>query len=50
MTLYQRGELHLDTPLADPALLGPAFAVHDKGDIRVLNLLLHNAGCAPVAA
>ena len=44
MTFYQRGELDLDTPVSDPSLLGPAFAVNGKQDITVRNLLLHNAG------
>lgn len=44
MTLYQRGELALDTRVADPKLLGPNFAANGKEDVQVLNLLLHNAG------
>lgn len=44
MILYQRGDLALDTRVADPSLLGAAFAVNGKGVITVENLLLHNAG------
>jgi hypothetical protein len=34
-------------PLADPYLLGPAYAANGKGSITALNLLLHNAGYPP---
>jgi len=47
MQLYQRGLLHLETPVADPTLLGPAFAAHGKGPVTVRNLMLHNAGFPP---
>ena len=30
--------------MADPQLLGPAYAVNDKSQITLRNLLLHNAG------
>jgi hypothetical protein len=43
----QRGELDLHLPLADPSLLGPAYAAKGKGAITPLNLLLHNAGYPP---
>jgi len=45
--LYQRGYLHLDMKVADPSLLGSAFAAHGKGDITIRNLMLHNAGFPP---
>lgn len=45
--LLQRGHLALDDRLADAALLGPAFAAAGKGDIRVRDLLLHEAGFPP---
>jgi CubicO group peptidase (beta-lactamase class C family) len=45
MLLYQRGLLDLETLVASSDLLGPSFALNGKGTIRVLNLLLHNAGC-----
>ena len=45
--LYEQGILDLYMPVADPRLLGPEFAQNGKEDIRVLNLLLHNAGFAP---
>ena len=46
MNLYQQGLLGLDTPIADPSLLGPAFAGQGKATITVRNLLLHNSGMA----
>jgi serine-type D-Ala-D-Ala carboxypeptidase len=47
MTFYQRGELDLDTPVSDPYLLGPDYAVNGKATVTVRNLLLHNAGLPP---
>lgn len=44
---YQRGELDLDTHIADPYLLGPKYDNNGKGPIKVINLLLHNAGYPP---
>jgi len=42
---YQRGELPLHTRIAD--VLGKEYAQHGKGDITVLNCLLHNTGYPP---
>lgn len=47
MLLYDKDLIHLDTPLADPTLLGPQFAQNGKAAITVRNLLLHNAGYPP---
>lgn len=60
MRLYQDGHLDLGTSIparltdalvdmkvSDPNLLGPAFSAQGKGDVTVLNLLLHNAGFPP---
>ena len=33
--------------VSDPVLLGPEFSMNGKGEIRVRNLLLHNAGFPP---
>ena len=44
MTFYQRGELNLNELVAAPQLLGPSYAQNGKGPIKVINLLLHNAG------
>lgn len=44
MTFYQRNELQLNEAVASDRLLGPNFAQQGKGEIQVLNLLLHNAG------
>ena len=43
--LYQNGFVRLDTRVSD--VIGPTFSSHGKGDIQVLNLLLHNAGFPP---
>jgi len=43
--LLQWGYLHLDTRVG--AVLGPRFDRHGKSAVRVLNLLLHNAGFPP---
>ena len=40
--LIERGALHLDTKVTE--ILGPEYAANGKGDITMLNLLLHNAG------
>lgn len=45
MTFYQRGELDLDWYVVD--LLGPSFDNNGKSAIKVINLLLHNAGYPP---
>jgi len=42
---YQRGELDLETKVY--TFLGDAFKQYGKGEISVLNLLLHNAGYPP---
>ena len=47
MILYQRGLVSLTDNIAAPHLLGPSFAVHNKGAITIKNLLLHNAGFPP---
>ncbi len=44
MTFYQRGELDLDWRVADPVLLGPAYAQAGKGAVTVRHLLLHSSG------
>ncbi|KAL0224532.1 hypothetical protein P9112_003922 [Eukaryota sp. TZLM1-RC] len=44
---YERGELDLDTPIADPSLLGPAFAAASKGSITLRHVLLHQSGLPP---
>ncbi len=36
-----------DMKVSDARLLGPEFASNGKEDIRVRNLLLHNAGFPP---
>ena len=41
MRLYEEGKVDLDAPVAQYI---PQFAVNDKGDITVRNLLLHNSG------
>jgi CubicO group peptidase (beta-lactamase class C family) len=41
MRLYEEGKVDLDAPVAQYI---PEFAVNDKGDITVRNLLLHNSG------
>lgn len=41
MKLYEEGKVDLDAPVA---YYIPQFAVNDKGDITVRNLLLHNSG------
>jgi CubicO group peptidase (beta-lactamase class C family) len=41
MRLYDEGKIDLDAPVAKYI---PQFAVNDKGDITVRNLLLHNSG------
>ncbi len=41
MKLYEEGKVDLDAPVAQYI---PQFAVNDKGDITVRNLLLHNSG------
>jgi len=41
MRLYDQGKIDLDAPVAKYI---PQFAVNDKGDITVRNLLLHNSG------
>lgn len=41
MKLYEEGKVDLDAPVANYI---PQFAVNDKGDITVRNLLLHNSG------
>ena len=33
--------------LSDPSLLGPSFGGQGKADIRIRNLLLHDAGYPP---
>ncbi len=47
LSISQRGELALDTLIADPALLGPSYANNGKEVITVENCLLHNAGYPP---
>lgn len=41
------GLLDLDMRVADPTLLGPAYGGQGKGNVRVRNLLLHDAGYPP---
>lgn len=41
MRLYEESKIDLDSPAAEYI---PRFAVNDKGDITVRNLLLHNSG------
>jgi CubicO group peptidase (beta-lactamase class C family) len=41
MKLYEQGKVDLYAPVA---LYIPEFAVNGKGDIKVINLLLHNSG------
>ena len=43
----QRGEVGLDTRLADESLLGAEFSANGKEEITVRNMLLHNAGLPP---
>ncbi|KNC49372.1 beta-lactamase [Thecamonas trahens ATCC 50062] len=45
MRLYQDGLLDLDAPVT--RYLGKAYGVHGKAPIKVLNLMLHNAGYPP---
>ena len=45
--LVQRGLLGLDDFVASDKLLGPKFASQGKGEIKIRNLLLHNAGYPP---
>jgi serine-type D-Ala-D-Ala carboxypeptidase len=49
--LWQEGllplPLALDTPVASPSLLGPAYANNGKEAITLRNLLLHDAGYPP---
>ena len=46
--LYELGLLPpLDTPVADAALLGPAFAASGKAAVTLRHLLLHDAGLPP---
>jgi len=45
MQFYQRGELALHWKVSD--ILGDEFAVNGKGNIIILNLLLHNSGLYP---
>jgi len=45
MYLYERGLLDLNEKVA--SYLGPNYTAYGKGDITVLNLLLHNAGFPP---
>eukprot|EP01121_Diplochlamys_sp_Union-15-3_P012770 TRINITY_DN3873_c0_g1_i1.p1 TRINITY_DN3873_c0_g1~~TRINITY_DN3873_c0_g1_i1.p1 ORF type:complete len:481 (-),score=72.54 TRINITY_DN3873_c0_g1_i1:39-1406(-) len=47
MTFYERGEITLDLQISDRLLLGSGFSQNGKGDITILNLLLHNAGFPP---
>lgn len=47
MQFYQRGELDLDMPIADPYLLGPRYANNGKATIVSRNCLLHDAGYPP---
>eukprot|EP00049_Salpingoeca_infusionum_P023339 m.11518 g.11518 ORF g.11518 m.11518 type:complete len:448 (-) comp5738_c0_seq1:1698-3041(-) len=47
MTFYQRGELNLNMLVSDEHLLGSMYAQQGKGDVKVLNLMLHNAGYPP---
>lgn len=45
--LYQQNLIGLDDYVADPKLLGPSYANQGKGQIKIRNLLLHNAGYPP---
>ena len=45
--LYQAGHLGLDDLVTSQELLGSQFASNGKGEIRIRNLMLHNAGFPP---